>query len=141
MDGTLDYKSYFEQFQLSWSGLVPNVRGGEPDVNHSWRFIAREEPCPLTRQSKITILHIVCLFVLLSLFFKYYIINRFLYPNTPIPLPVELGCYPNGIDHCHVDQDLPSLDRENDEPWTPDELPEEWCQTNRHKIIGWLTSI
>ena len=44
LKGTLNYKAFFEQLDISISGLVPNAKGGEPDVNHSWRFIAREEP-------------------------------------------------------------------------------------------------
>ncbi|CAK9020941.1 Uncharacterized protein SCF082_LOCUS41764 [Durusdinium trenchii] len=65
LKGTLNYKAFFEQLDISISGLVPNAKGGEPDVNHSWRFIAREEPY-----------------------------------------------FP----------DLPSLDRENGEPWRPTEI-------------------
>ncbi len=45
LDGILDYKSYFEQLNLSMSGLVPNAKGGEHDVNHSWRFVTRADPC------------------------------------------------------------------------------------------------
>lgn len=92
MDGTLDYKSYFEQFRLSLSGLVPNVRGGEPDVNHSWRFIAREEPClpisppVLNHNFKWFVHSLYSLVQTLS--------YLFLYLNTPRPLPVELDCYP-----------------------------------------------
>jgi len=46
MHGSLDFKTFFDQFGIQVSGLVPNARaktGDETRVNHSWRFVRRCE--------------------------------------------------------------------------------------------------
>lgn len=48
LTGSLDFKGYFDSYNLQVSGLVPNARaktGDETRVNHSWRFIRRCDPC------------------------------------------------------------------------------------------------
>lgn len=47
LDGSFDFKSYYEQLGIQVSGLVPNARakdGDETRVNHSWRFMRRCDP-------------------------------------------------------------------------------------------------
>ena len=47
LDGSFDFKSYYQQLSIQISGLVPNARakdGDETRVNHSWRFMRRSDP-------------------------------------------------------------------------------------------------
>ena len=43
LEGTHDWQKFYNQYAIGISGLVPNVKGHEPDVNHCWRFVRRDE--------------------------------------------------------------------------------------------------
>lgn len=65
LHGSLDFKGYFEQYNLQVSGLVPNARAKEGDetrVNHSWRFIRRCDPWQVYTDCSIQKFLIVFLF-------------------------------------------------------------------------------
>lgn len=44
LEGAHNWQKYYDQYGVSISGLVPNPKGQETEVNHCWRFIRRAEP-------------------------------------------------------------------------------------------------
>ncbi|CAJ1432458.1 unnamed protein product [Effrenium voratum] len=43
LQGSLNWKEYYEQYGLSVGGLVPNAHRPDDSVNHCWRFIRRSD--------------------------------------------------------------------------------------------------
>ena len=46
LQGSLNWKEYYEQYGLSVGGLVPNAHRPDDSVNHCWRFIRRSDTQP-----------------------------------------------------------------------------------------------
>lgn len=42
-EGAHNWQKFYSQYGVNVSGLVPNARGGEPDVCHCWRFVRRAD--------------------------------------------------------------------------------------------------